>query len=96
MSDFLFGSSDPRLCNSQFSNPQFPDRAFSTFPKRESVKLFLIGKPEPVQQVIQDLYAHRFCEVTLWSKPLTLPEMRDRFTLSPGEIMRVYKRYLTQ
>lgn len=72
------------------------DHFFDRSSGRESVKLLLIGKPEAVQQTINDLYTCRFCEPGVWSKPLTFPETREAIDRTPGEVLRIYKRYLTR
>lgn len=61
---------------------------------RDAVRILLLGQANSVQQVIQDLYLCRFCEVGVWSKPLTIAETPAALTLNPGEILRIYKRYL--
>lgn len=63
---------------------------------REAVKFLLIGKPEAVQHIIHDLYTCRFCDPGVWSKPLTFPESREAIDRMPGEVLRIYKRYLTR
>ncbi|GAB4380039.1 MAG: hypothetical protein Kow00121_35430 [Elainellaceae cyanobacterium] len=67
------------------------DRTFN----REAVRILLLGKPELVQQVIQELHLRRFCEVGVWSRPLRLAEHQQQLSLNPGEVMRIYKRYLS-
>lgn len=61
---------------------------------RDAVRILLLGKTNSVQQVIQDLYLCRFCEVGVWSKPLTIADTRTALIPNPGEVMRIYKRYL--
>ncbi|GAB4227819.1 MAG: hypothetical protein Kow00121_56580 [Elainellaceae cyanobacterium] len=63
---------------------------------REAVRILLLGKPEFVQQVIQELHICRFCEANHWSKPLRISDHQHRLILKPGEVMRIYKRYLTR
>jgi hypothetical protein len=63
---------------------------------RPSVRLFLLGRAEDVEQTIAELHIKQFGEAGLWSKPLQFPEMQQQFSLNPGEVMRVYKRYLTR
>ncbi|GAB4234948.1 MAG: hypothetical protein Kow00121_62590 [Elainellaceae cyanobacterium] len=65
-------------------------------PNREAVRILLLGKPDLVQQVIQDLHLCRFCEVGVWSRPLKLTEHQQQLILDPEEVMRIYKRYLTR
>ncbi|GAB4373949.1 MAG: hypothetical protein Kow00121_17760 [Elainellaceae cyanobacterium] len=77
-----------------FSGREFVvrDRA----PGRKAVRILLLGEPESVQQVIQDLHLCRFCEVGVWSRPLKPTDHQQQLSLSPGEVMRIYKRYLSQ
>lgn len=63
---------------------------------RRSVRNFLLGFPEDVQDTIMELHVKQFSEVGLWSRPLTFSEIQTEFLLQPGEVMRVYKRYLTR
>ncbi|GAB4379427.1 MAG: hypothetical protein Kow00121_33550 [Elainellaceae cyanobacterium] len=65
-------------------------------PGRKAVRILLLGDPDSVQQVMQDLHLCRFCEVGVWSKPLKLSENQHQITPMPGEVMRIYKRYITQ
>jgi hypothetical protein len=64
-------------------------------PPRRSVRLLLLGKAEDVEYTIAELHLKQFGEVGLWSRPLRFAEMQQ-FALNPGEVMRVYKRYLTR
>jgi hypothetical protein len=66
-------------------------------PKREkrNVRILLLGKVEDVDYTIAELHLKQFSEIGLWSRPLRLSEMQQ-FALNPGEVMRIYKRYLTQ
>lgn len=63
---------------------------------RRSVRNFLLGFPEDVQDTIMELHVKQFSEVGLWSRPLTFSEIQTEFLLNPGEVMRVYKRYMTR
>ena len=63
---------------------------------RRSVKTFLLGMPEDVEGTILELHLKQYGEVGLWSGPLLFPEIQQEFLLNPGEVMRVYKRYLTR
>jgi hypothetical protein len=67
----------------------------ATPPKREkrNVRILLLGKVEDVDYTIAELHLKQFSEIGLWSRPLRLSEMQQ-FTLNPGEVMRIYKRYL--
>jgi hypothetical protein len=64
-------------------------------PSRRSVRLLLLGKAEDVESTIAELHLKQFGEVGLWSRPLRFAETQQ-FALNPGEVMRIYKRYLTQ
>jgi hypothetical protein len=64
--------------------------------RRRSVRLFLLGHIDDVNQMIAELHLKQFGEVGLWSQPLRFTEIQQQFALNPGEVMRVYKRYLTQ
>ncbi|GAB4237626.1 MAG: hypothetical protein Kow00121_64630 [Elainellaceae cyanobacterium] len=77
-----------------FSGSEFVvrDRA----PGRKAVRILLLGEPESVQQVIQDLHLCRFCEVGVWSRPLKPIDQQQQLSLNPGEVMRIYKRYLSR
>ena len=61
---------------------------------RRSVRLFTFGFSEDVDGVILDLHNREFSEIGLWSRPLQLPDIQREFVLNPGEVMRVYKRYM--
>jgi hypothetical protein len=63
---------------------------------RRSVRMFLMGDPDDVERTIAELHTKQFGEVNLWSKPLRFPETQHQFALNPGEVMRVYKRYLSR
>jgi hypothetical protein len=63
---------------------------------RPSIRLFLLGNINDVNQTIAELHLRQFSEVGLWSQPLRFTEIQQQFALNPGEVMRVYKRYLTQ
>ncbi|GAB4238455.1 MAG: hypothetical protein Kow00121_65330 [Elainellaceae cyanobacterium] len=81
----------------EFMDLSFSGREFvvsDRTPGRKSVRILLLGEPESVQQVIQDLHLCRFCEVGVWSRPLKLTEHQQQLSLTPGEVMRIYKRYL--
>jgi hypothetical protein len=62
--------------------------------ERRNVRLLLLGKAEDVESTIAELHLKQFGEIGLWSRPLRFAEMQQ-FTLNPGEVMRIYKRYLT-
>jgi len=74
--------------------PDPTDRLLRT--NRRNVRMFLLGDPDDVEATIAELHIKQFGEVGLWSKPLVFPETQQQFTLNPGEVMRVYKRYLTR
>ena len=63
---------------------------------RRSVRNFLLGYPEDVAETIAELYVRQFAEANLWSRPLTFHEIQRKFLLQPGEVMRVYKRYVSR
>jgi hypothetical protein len=63
--------------------------------RRESVKLILIGKPEPVTIVIASLQVKGFTDAGNWSRPLQPPETTETLARSVGEVMRVYKHYVS-
>jgi hypothetical protein len=62
--------------------------------ERRHVRLLLLGKAEDVEYTIAELHLKQFGEIGLWSRPLRFAE--QQFALNPGEVMRIYKRYLTQ
>jgi hypothetical protein len=63
---------------------------------RRSVRNFLLGYPEDVAETIAELHVKQFAEANLWSRSLTFPEIQREFLLQPGEVMRVYKRYVSR
>jgi len=63
---------------------------------RRSVRNFLLGFPEDVEETILELHLKQYSEAGLWSRPLLFPEIQQEFLLNPGEVMRVYKRYMTR
>ncbi|GAB4384046.1 MAG: hypothetical protein Kow00121_47010 [Elainellaceae cyanobacterium] len=63
---------------------------------RKAVRILLLGDPDSVQQVIQELHLCRFCEVGVWSRPLKPTDHQQQLSLNPGEVMRIYKRYLSR
>lgn len=56
------------------------------FPRKEPVKVLLIGSPQGVNNTIHTLYSRGFAEVTAWS-PL-------QPTSNPGEVMSVLRRQI--
>jgi hypothetical protein len=74
---------------------EIPSADRSVKPGRRCVRLFLLGNAEDVEQTIAELHIKQFGEVGLWSKPLQFPD-QNQFMLSPAEVMRVYKRYMTR
>jgi hypothetical protein len=64
-------------------------------PERRNVRILLVGKAEDVDYTIAELHLKQFGEIGLWSRPLRFSEMQE-FALNPGEVLRIYKRYLTQ
>jgi hypothetical protein len=79
----------------EFINPGSDESATRPQPSRRSVRLLLLGKAEDVESTIAELHLKQFGEVGLWSRPLRFAETQQ-FALNPGEVMRIYKRYLTQ
>jgi len=55
-------------------------------PRREPVKVLLIGSPKGVNNTIHTLYSQGFAEVTAWS--------RLQPTSNPGEVMSVLRRQI--
>jgi hypothetical protein len=72
------------------SEPKHPPR-----PERPNVRILLLGKAEDVDYTIAELHLKQFGEISSWSRPLKFAEMQQ-FALNPGEVLRIYKRYLTQ
>ncbi|GAB4368040.1 MAG: hypothetical protein Kow00121_06830 [Elainellaceae cyanobacterium] len=64
-------------------------------PGRRSVRIFLLGNAEDVERIIAELHSKQFGEAGLWSRSLQFSQIQQQFALQPGEVMRVYKRYLT-
>jgi len=63
---------------------------------RRNVRIFILGNPEDVEETIAELHVRQFADAGLWSRSLQFPETQNQFALNPGEVMRVYKRYLTR
>jgi hypothetical protein len=61
---------------------------------RRSVKILMIGQPEDVEQTIAHLYHCGFCRVENWSRALPYAQIQQATVREPGEIMRIYKRYV--
>ncbi|WAL59578.1 hypothetical protein [Thermocoleostomius sinensis] len=61
---------------------------------RRSVKMLLIGPPEEVEHTIAHLYHCGFCRVEHWSRALPYAQIQQATIREPGEIMRIYKRYV--
>ncbi|GAB4375841.1 MAG: hypothetical protein Kow00121_22050 [Elainellaceae cyanobacterium] len=86
------------MMSEEFQGLPFSGREFVVSDRtsgRKAVRILLLGEPDAVQQVIQELHLCRFCEAGVWSKPLRLAEHQQQLRLNPGEVMRIYKRYLT-
>jgi hypothetical protein len=64
-------------------------------PERPNVRILLLGKAEDVDYTIAELHLKQFSEISSWSRPLKFAEIQQ-FALNPGEVLRIYKRYLTQ
>jgi hypothetical protein len=78
----------------EYPEPNYPDNGIPPRPRR-SVCLLMLGRLEDVNYTIAELHLKQFGEVGLWSPPLRFSQLQE-FALNPGEVMRVYKRYLTQ
>jgi hypothetical protein len=74
------------------SVPTGDDRPVAS--SRRSVKMLLIGQPEDVEQTIAHLYHCGFCRVENWSRALPYAQIQQATGREPGEIMRIYKRYV--
>jgi hypothetical protein len=74
------------------SVPTGDDRPVAS--SRRSVKMLLIGQPEDVEQTIAHLYHCGFCRVENWSRALPYAQIQAATVREPGEIMRIYKRYV--
>ena len=64
-----------------------PNLFFTPYPTRPNyypIRIFVIGIPDGVNSIVNDLYLCRFAEVREWSRPLPARH--------PGEIMRVMTR----
>ncbi|WAL58358.1 hypothetical protein [Thermocoleostomius sinensis] len=62
--------------------------------KRRAVKILMIGQPEDVEHTIAHLYHCGFCRVENWSRALPYAQIQQATVREPGEIMRIYKRYV--
>ncbi|WAL58475.1 hypothetical protein [Thermocoleostomius sinensis] len=62
---------------------------------RRSVKMLLIGPPEEVEHTIAHLHHCGFCRVEHWSRALPYAQIQQATVRAPGEIMRIYKRYVS-
>ncbi|MBD2450801.1 peptide ABC transporter substrate-binding protein [Nostoc sp. FACHB-152] len=54
----------------------------SSQPKRESVKILLIGSRRGINSIIHWLYRLGFAEVAAWSKPQIAPNSEDQQMMS--------------
>ena len=78
--DFVRGASETP------TPPAFSNTPSEPSPRREPVKVLLIGSPKGVNTTIHTLYSRGFAEVTAWS-PL-------QPTSNPGEVMSVLRRQI--
>jgi len=66
--------------------PLAPRTAHPAEPRREKVKLLVMGSPHATERVVHELYRVGFAEVREWSKPLP--------TGNAGEVLRILTRYV--
>jgi hypothetical protein len=62
--------------------------------RRRAVKILMIGQPEDVEAEIAHLYHCGYCRVENWSRTLPYAQIQQATVREPGEIMRIYKRYV--
>jgi hypothetical protein len=62
--------------------------------KRRAVKILMIGQPEDVEAEIAHLHHCGYCRVENWSRALPYAQIQEATVREPGEIMRIYKRYV--
>jgi alkanesulfonate monooxygenase SsuD/methylene tetrahydromethanopterin reductase-like flavin-dependent oxidoreductase (luciferase family) len=62
--------------------------------KRRAVKILMIGQPEDVAAEIAHLYHCGYGRVENWSRALPYAQIQQATVREPGEIMRIYKRYV--
>jgi hypothetical protein len=62
--------------------------------KRRAVKILMIGQPEDIEAEIAHLYHCGYCRVENWSRALPYAQIQQATIREPGEIMRIYKRYV--
>jgi hypothetical protein len=74
--------------------PTGDQRSVETKRKRRAVKILMIGQPEDVEAEIAHLYHCGYCRVENWSRALPYPQIQEATVRQPGEIMRIYKRYV--
>jgi hypothetical protein len=74
--------------------PTQGDRPIETKRKRRAVKILMIGQPEDVEAEIAHLYHCGYCRVENWSRALPYSQIQQATVREPGEIMRIYKRYV--
>jgi hypothetical protein len=74
--------------------PTGDQRSVETKRKRRAVKILMIGQPEDVEAEIAHLYHCGYCRVENWSKALPYAQIQEATVRQPGEIMRIYKRYV--
>jgi hypothetical protein len=62
--------------------------------KRRAVKILMIGQPEDIEAEIAHLYHCGYGRVENWSRALPYAQIQQATVREPGEIMRIYKRYV--
>ena len=62
--------------------------------KRRAVKILMIGQPDDIEAEIAHLYHCGYCRVENWSRALPYAQIQEATVREPGEIMRIYKRYV--
>jgi hypothetical protein len=74
--------------------PTGDQRSVETKRKRRAVKILMIGQPDDVEAEIAHLYHCGYCRVENWSRALPYAQIQEATVRQPGEIMRIYKRYV--
>jgi hypothetical protein len=74
--------------------PTGDQRSVETKRKRRAVKILMIGQPDDVEAEIAHLYHCGYCRVENWSRALPYTQIQEATVRQPGEIMRIYKRYV--
>jgi hypothetical protein len=74
--------------------PTGDQRPVATNRKRRAVKILMIGQPDDVAAEIAYLYHCGYGRVENWSRALPYAQIQQATVREPGEIMRIYKRYV--